>query len=426
MAHGNSLHYTRLIKRLNRFPQCAPPGKHLYPILRMLFSEKEAGYVSLLPIKPFTSRAASRIWKISLRATKQILNALADRGILLDIDQNGEAVYVLPPPMAGFFEFSMMRIRKDIDQKALAELFYQYLNVEEAFIKELFSIGQARLGRVFINESVIPDEHAVYVLDYEKASSVIQEASHISVSLCYCRHKMAHLNRACNAPLDICMTFNSVAASLIKHHIGRAVCVSEGLDLLQKAYDLNLVQFGENIREQVHFICNCCGCCCEAMLAAKRFSSFRPIYTSNFIARIGNQTCTGCGQCIAVCPINAIELVSDPSGEDTKKKKARIHPEVCLGCGICARNCKTKSISMDLRKTRVVTPVNTIHNSMIMAIERGKLHHFIFDNQALFSHRIMAAILGIIINLPPIKQVLVQEQVKSRYLEYLISKSKYR
>lgn len=29
--------------------------------------------------------------------------------------------------MAGFFEFSLMRIRKDVDQKLLAELFYQYL-----------------------------------------------------------------------------------------------------------------------------------------------------------------------------------------------------------------------------------------------------------------------------------------------------------
>ncbi len=32
--------------------------------------------------------------------------------------------YVLPPPMAGFFEFSMMRVREDIDQKALSELFH--------------------------------------------------------------------------------------------------------------------------------------------------------------------------------------------------------------------------------------------------------------------------------------------------------------
>ncbi|RJP78459.1 MAG: 4Fe-4S dicluster domain-containing protein [Desulfobacteraceae bacterium] len=426
MAYGDSHHYTRLIQRLNRFPLCAPPGKYLYRILRMLFSEKEARYVSLLPIKPFTSRTASGIWKTGRRETKQILNTLADRGILLDIEQNGEACYVLPPPMAGFFEFSMMRVRQDINQKALAELFYQYLNEEEAFIRDLFSMGQTRLGRVFVNESIIPEDHAVYVLDYEKASSVIQEAGHISISLCYCRHKMANLNRSCKAPLNICMTFNRVAASLIKHGIGRSVCVSECMDLLQKAYDYNLVQFGENIRDQVHFICNCCGCCCEAMLAAKRFASYRPIHTSNFIAVIDSRTCMGCGQCVAVCPINAIELTPISSDHDSRKHKARINPDLCLGCGVCVRNCRMNSISMDRRKERVVTPLNTIHNFVIMAIERGKLHHFIFDNQALLSHRMMAAILGVIIKLPPIQQALAREQVKSRYLEYLISKSKYR
>jgi hypothetical protein len=35
-----------------------------------------------------------------------------------------------PPPMAGFFEFSMMRLRTDVDQQVLGELFYQYMNVE--------------------------------------------------------------------------------------------------------------------------------------------------------------------------------------------------------------------------------------------------------------------------------------------------------
>ena len=45
---------------------------------------------------------------------------------------------MLPPPMAGFFEFSMMRIGNGYDQKLLAELFYQYLNVEEDFVRDLF------------------------------------------------------------------------------------------------------------------------------------------------------------------------------------------------------------------------------------------------------------------------------------------------
>ncbi|MEJ2661471.1 MAG: (Fe-S)-binding protein, partial [Desulfobacteraceae bacterium] len=121
--------YTRLSERLNRFPQGAPPSDLLFRILKILFSEREAALVARLPIKPFTARKAARIWKMSLTEARQVLDALAGRAVLIDIPENGELRYVLPPPMAGFFEFSLMRVRGDLDQQALSELFYQYLNV---------------------------------------------------------------------------------------------------------------------------------------------------------------------------------------------------------------------------------------------------------------------------------------------------------
>ena len=170
--------------------------------------------------------------------------------------------------MAGFFEFSLMRIRGDINQKLLSELYYQYLNVEEDFIRELFTKGETRIGRTFVNETVLSSENELHVLDYERATEVIKTASHIGISTCYCRHKMMHVGKACDNPLEICMTFNTSASSLIRHGHARRVEIPECLDLLQLAYEKNLVQFGENVRERVNFICNCCGCCCEAMIAA--------------------------------------------------------------------------------------------------------------------------------------------------------------
>ena len=59
-----------------------------------------------------------------------------------------------------------------------------------------------------------------------------------------------------------------------------------------------------------------------------------------------------------------------------------------------------------------------------MAIERGQLQDLIFDNQALASHRAMAAILGVILKLPPLKQVMASQQMKSRYLDNLLSSRK--
>ncbi len=420
--HTNGSGYGKLVRRLNRFPQGAPPSDLLNKILSMLFNEKEAQLVSLLPIKPFTVEKAANIWKMNHTRARKVLDTLARRAVLLDMDVNGESRYVLPPPMAGFFEFSMMRIRKDIDQKVLGEMFYQYLNVEEDFIKDLFTRGETQLGRVFVQEPVLSRDNALHVLDYERASHIIETASYMGISTCYCRHKMLHVGKNCDAPMEICMTFNTSARSLIKYGHARQVDVSEGRDLLAKAYESGLVQFGENIRQGVNFICNCCGCCCEAMIAARRFAVMNPVHTTNFIPRVSEDTCTGCGKCVSACPVEAMTLVSAHNPKKSKQKKACLHRDICLGCGLCVRACDANSLCLVPLPQRVITPLNGAHRAVVMAIERGTLQHFIFDNRVLFSHRAMAAVLGIILKLPPVKQIMATQQMKSRYLEGLIEK----
>jgi hypothetical protein len=257
--------YEQLIRRLNRFPQGASPSALLFRILKILLSEREAGLVSRLPIKPFPVQTAARAWKMKTGEARKILDELASRAILVDVVSDSGTFYCLPPPMAGFFEFSMMRVRTDIDQHLLAQLYYQYMNIEEDFIKSLFTRGETQLGRVFVDEEALSEDLSLHVLDYERASAVIRDSPHMGVGICYCRHKMSHLDRACSAPLDICMTLGNTASALIRHGFARRVDACEGLDLLQQARALRLVQFGENIRQGVNFICNCCGCCCEAL-----------------------------------------------------------------------------------------------------------------------------------------------------------------
>src|SRR4030042_17896 len=423
MAHHNTIKansYNSLAQRLNRFPQGAPPTELLFKILKVLFSEREAKLVSRLPIKPFTDKKAAAIWKLSLSDASVILNDLADRGILLDYEEEGNATYVLPPPMAGFFEFSMMRYRKDINQKVLSELFYQYLNVEEDFIKDLFLNGETQLGRVFVNEGVLTNENALHVLDFERQSEVIKTASQIGVGVCYCRHKMEHVGLNCGAPMDICMTFNAPAESLVRHKIARKVDAAEGLDLLNKAQDHNLVQFGENVQERVGFICNCCGCCCEALIAARKFGFLNPVHTTNFIPAIDEDKCTGCGKGVTLCPVEAMTLVTASDPHKPGKKKAKLDDDQCLGCGVCLKGCDVDALKLKSSSERVITPVNSVHRVVLMAIERGKFQNLLFDNKILLSHRAMAAVLGVILKLPPAKQILASNQFKSRYLVALI------
>jgi formate hydrogenlyase subunit 6/NADH:ubiquinone oxidoreductase subunit I len=423
MAHQHlKTAYHRLVERINQFPQGAPPSELLYGILRLLFSEREAQLVSLLPVRPFDARKAAAVWKVGEKQAEGVLSGLADRGILLDIEENGNRIYIMPPPMAGFFEFSLMRLRADLDQKALSELYYQYINVEEDFIKALFVTGETQLGRALVHEPAIPADSGIHVLDYERASHIVKTASRIGIAMCYCRHKMGHVGRACDAPMDICMTFNRAADSLIRHWIVRPVTVEECMGLLERAYENNLVQFGENVQRQVSFICNCCGCCCEAMIAARKFSHLHPVHTTNYLPAVDEGKCTGCGRCIGICPIGAVALVSAADPHKRAKKKVRVDADACLGCGICVRNCKVNAMALKSRPERVITPVDSARRLLQMAVERGKLQNLIFDTQAFRSHRAMAAILGAILKLPPMKRAVASNQMRSRYLDRLIDR----
>ena len=422
MAHRTAKDgYRRFADRLNLFPQGAPPTELLFKTLQAFVSEKDAGLLALLPIRPFKAEKAAKAWGVGQAEARNTLDRLSSLCILIDSDTPNGTEYVLPPPMAGFIEFTLMRVRGDIDQKLLSELFTQYISVEEDFIKDLMGRGGTPAGRAYVNESVLPEDNSLYVLDYERASVIIRQASHIAVGMCYCRHKKQHTDGACAAPMDICMTFGTTADALARHEFARRIDASECLDLLNQAYAHNLVQFGENVQRHPSFICNCCGCCCEAMLGARKFGLTTPIETTNFLPEVSH-SCTGCGKCVNACPVEAVALISANDAARPNRRVAKLDERVCLGCGVCARACPTGDIKLMAREKRVLTPVNTAHRAVLMAIERGKLQNLIFDNQAMASHRAMAAVLGVILKLPPIKQMMASKQMKSRYLAALINR----
>ncbi|MDQ1323510.1 MAG: hypothetical protein QG587_845, partial [Chloroflexota bacterium] len=96
MAHATARGaYGALADRLNRFPQGAPPSDLLYRILALLFTEREAGLVARLPVRPVTARRAARIWGMREAEARTVLDGLASRAILLDMEGPNGTLYIL-------------------------------------------------------------------------------------------------------------------------------------------------------------------------------------------------------------------------------------------------------------------------------------------------------------------------------------------
>lgn len=427
--------YKSLEERLNKFPQGAPPSETLYKILKMMFTEKEAALVAQLPIKEFNVKTAAFIWKMNEAEAEKILDNLASKALILDLEceADGEKKYLMAPPMAGFFEFALMRTGGNLDQKVLSQLLHQYLNVEGDFMKELFWGTETKMGRAFVQERVLNDENSIDILDYEKASHIIKNAKHISVSMCYCRHKAHHLGDECYAPMETCLSFDSVAYTLSKHNYGRKIDASEALDIVNRAYEYNLVQCGENVQKAPSFMCNCCKCHCEAFVSARKFGLLVPVNTTSYIPVVDTEKCIGCGKCNKVCPMDAItvsenEIKLNPDLDLTEenkitKKCAGVNKDICLGCGVCVKNCPVSAIKLERRKEQIITPVTTVHRVVLAAIEKGQLQNLIFDNNAYKSHKAMAAILAVILKLPPVHKLMASKQMKSVYLAKLLENS---
>jgi ferredoxin len=63
-----------------------------------------------------------------------------------------------------------------------------------------------------------------------------------------------------------------------------------------------------------------------------------PSQESPLVAKVDHERCSGCGNCVAVCPVDAIRLDDG---------KARIEVDACAGCGACVEECNDKAIRLE-------------------------------------------------------------------------------
>jgi NAD-dependent dihydropyrimidine dehydrogenase PreA subunit len=346
--------YKALAQRLNKNPVGAPMNETLMKILYILFEEQEAVIGSKFPPGFTTADKLAKAAGIGEAELTRYLNAMADKGLVMDIPRGDNTFYLLSPLVVGFFEYTFMRAQSRLPLKELAELFEQYHH--EKGVSEEFFGGDTKMFHTWAYESLMPEDVETEILTYELASEMIRDSGGGSLTMCYCRHQAAHRGVACDAPVDdVCTSLGVASEWLVRRGFARPATVDELLRVLERTEKLGLVHMADNVQKQPAYLCHCCGCCCGVLRAINEHGLIS-VHPSNFLPEVDEEACSGCGKCASRCHIKAIDLVA--AGGDSKKKKASINTDLCIGCGACISDCKKSAIKL-ARRPELYVPPNT-------------------------------------------------------------------
>ena len=327
-------------------------GPELYAILEFLYTPEEGELALKMPMKAITAEALARNIGESPEKVSGLLESMANKALVFTDDSRSERRYVLMPLLPGTFEVHFMRGESDEKTRHLARLFQNYFAAAEkvkdtkASISALHGVYTAvPFSRVISIEEMIPA--GVQIHPYDRVSKYIDEHELISIGTCYCRHYGELLGNPCTKPKDNCFSFGQQAKFMVERGFNKAVSKEEALRVLDEAEEAGLVHCSSNTSELINFICNCCSCHCGIMASIKAADSPNAAAESSFVMRLDEEECSGCGQCVERCQVEAIAMEDD---------KVVLVAGRCIGCGLCVSTCPTEALKLVPREGAPVPP----------------------------------------------------------------------
>lgn len=243
----------------------------------------------------------------SYETTKKLLWDLAMAGVAIVNVENDKEFFWYETWVPGIFEMVVNNKENVRKYPQIAKAFDDYGLLRNPVAAGNIPIGKG-LMRVIPIESSIDGE--TRTASSEEVSGYIESARILSVSDCSCRTSREEMGQGCgHLKEDMCIQLNDAAEYYIRTKRGREITKDEAYEIIRKAERDGLMHQIPNTEGEghTHAICNCCGCSCYAMRAAGMYNN-PDMVRSNFVSQVDPDNCVGCGECVPVCPTNAIRL----------------------------------------------------------------------------------------------------------------------
>jgi ferredoxin len=258
-----------------------------------------------------------------------------------------------------YARFPYLYIGLALGEHPLAEV-YLRLRAMQKHLAFLLGIHEKKRGMAdtYHGKVLLPDDaHSLvrieedivlrdleHVIPYPVARDIIlKNPGHIVVLECPCR---AVREDPC-LPLDVCLIVGEpFAGFVLEHHPGRSKPLTreQAIHVLAQERQRGHVHhafFKDAMLGRFYAICNCCSCCCGAIQSVR---SGNPMITSSgYLAYVEEQSCTGCGACLAACNFAALQ---DASGV------TMVREDRCMGCGLCVDACPEGALRLGREASR--------------------------------------------------------------------------
>ncbi len=326
---SNTVVYERLADRLSSTPNGfmrSKKGTDLKLLAKMFTPEEAAlGAVMHLPREDVADIAARA--GVNPTEAAQTLKTMARKGLVNAGRGSKGLAFGLLPFVVGSYEESLPYLDEE-----MAQLFEELMQETR---------GEGMLGPGPALQRVIPVEQSidaqVDVLPYEGVSALLDASMAFGIRECICRKQKGLLGEACDYPRFNCVSFAPVEGAFAHVEYIEPVTKDEAKRILREAEEAGLVHTVYNQQDGIHYICNCCPCCCGILRGIVEFGQMHALARSAFLARVDAELCVGCSQCVERCHFGALTMVDD---------QCIVDPMHCMGCGLCVTACASDALRL--------------------------------------------------------------------------------
>lgn len=319
-----------------------PSTGALQRILKENLNEEEAQALSEIPLRPVPLEFIS-LDEIAAKSSfprqklEQILDGIAARALLYSgVTENGKKAYALLRAGFGYPQTFFWKGEKTSQARRIAEIMKE---PEVVMAQRNFytTIDTKPYRYVPTTEAIDPQWQSVYPT--ETIEKVIEKASRLALGHCPCRVRYELVNgESCGHSTDVCIKLNDLAECVINAGLAREISHEEALEVIKKADQEGLVHFTDNTGEGIKHICNCCGCACFNVGPIRRRHVPRDMMMATyFLRKTCEEECIGCGNCVEICPVQAVTIEDDV---------AKVDLDWCIGCGVCVPRCSADAIRL--------------------------------------------------------------------------------